>query len=219
MDKKLCQECGDVLTGTNQKYCNRMCGNRAKNKQAVASLLAMAHRRRDEAKVIDDYAELPLARDLYVKVSLVDLDYVGDWSWNKKDNGYAVRAAPGDTKCGRTILRMHREIMSRVIGRNLKPSELVDHINHDTLDNRRSNLRICTSVQNAHNYEKYGDRTSRYKGVSWNKGKGKWQAEIKFDSSKVYIGRFEDEDYAAAMRDQWCLDLHGEFAVLNFDYV
>ena len=96
---------------------------------------------------------------------------------------YAIR----DEKRGNkyTTLRMHRQIMQFPLGL------YVDHINHNTLDNRKENLRIVTARQNGQN--RSGKTTSKYPGVSWNKKSNKWIVWIRFNNKSLYLGMFTDE--------------------------
>lgn len=96
----------------------------------------------------------------------------------------------------------------------------VDHIDLDSLNNQKYNLRVCSSQQNKANmksYASYGlQHTSQYKGVSWDKARGKWQVGIHFNDRRIAIGRFDDEMEAAQAYDQKAIELFGEFAYVNF---
>jgi hypothetical protein len=92
----------------------------------------------------------------------------------------------------------------------------VDHWNHDGLDNRRENLRVCTKAQNNHNCRKHrwhnGEYTSsKYKGVCWNKTEKKWMAYI----HRKTLGYFRTEEEAALAYNAAATRDFGEFAVLN----
>ena len=94
----------------------------------------------------------------------------------------------------------------------------VDHINGDTLDNRRCNLRVCTHAENTHNSRKpKTGLTSKYKGVDWyNPGK-KFRARIHvYRVKRKSLGYFKDEIKAALAYDAAALKYYGEFARLNF---
>lgn len=88
----------------------------------------------------------------------------------------------------------------------------VDHINHDPLDNRRSNLRLCTHRQNLYNREK---RQDGYKGV-FKQPNGGWRAQVKCNGKPYYLGCFKDSVEAARAYDRKAIELFGEFADVNF---
>jgi len=110
---------------------------------------------------------------------------------------------------------MHRLIT------NAKPGEIIDHINRNSLDNRKCNLRKCSNSQNQWNTVKQKNNKSGFKGVYWNKEKEKWQAQISFGKDAVgkqvtfYLGRFDNVLEAAAAYDKKAKELHGKFARLN----
>lgn len=92
----------------------------------------------------------------------------------------------------------------------------VDHGNHDGLDNRRANLRPATRPQNAANARPQQGRSSRFKGVCWDRRTGRWQAKLAANYRSVFLGRFSDEAEAARAYDAAALRVWGEFACLNF---
>lgn len=148
-----------------------------------------------------------------------DFDRVSQWKWHYQpqqygDKGYAVRSPkPSDTAHPRRLV-MHRYII------NAPDDARVDHINGNTLDNRRSNLRLATNAQNKYNSRKYTrggyPASSQYKGVSWNQQKGRWQSRIAVNKHLIWLGSFSDEVAAALAYDQAARELHGEFARTNF---
>lgn len=154
-------------------------------------------------------AEIPLTQG---RVAIVDdEDYVclSAYSWNAAHiNGYwyAVRNSKYDENWKRRQIRMHREVVGAPDGL------IVDHINHNTLDNRRSNLRVCTKAENGRNLRSRG--VSRYLGVS-PIGR-KWAAQIGPFGSKRLIGYFDDEVDAALAADMKAIRVYGEFANPNF---
>lgn len=91
---------------------------------------------------------------------------------------------------------------------------LVDHINHNILDNRRCNLRATTAAQNSRNRRPHKNTTSRFKGVCRTRS-GKWQAQIKVDLKSVYLGMFDDELEAAKAYNEAARKAYGEYAYLN----
>lgn len=104
---------------------------------------------------------------------------------------------------------VHRFVM------NAKKGEQIDHINGNTLDNRKRNLRFCTNSQNASNKEKQINNTSGYKGVCYDKAKNKWKAQIAKHNKNYFIGLFDNKEQAAIAYNKKAIELHGEFARLN----
>ena len=108
-------------------------------------------------------------------------------------------------------VEMHRQIL------NTPEGVLVDHINHNGLDNRRANLRLVTIEQNSWNKRKQrGNCTSKYKGVSWHKMSRRWHARIVYKQKWISIGYFDDEQSAAKAYDNKAKQLFKNYAVLNF---
>ncbi len=105
---------------------------------------------------------------------------------------------------------MHRAIL------NAPKGLLVDHIDGNGLNNRKSNLRLCTFAQNAHNSRPRRNSSSRYKGVCWHKVKKKWTVSIYKGGKRTYLGYYDDEIEAALAYDRKATELFGEFAYLNF---
>ena len=130
------------------------------------------------------------------------------------DKGYAVRHTPGNY--GKLEL-LHRVVLARELGRELRPGEQVDHIDRNTVDDRIENLRLATSSQNQANRSKpKGTYSSEYKGVCWNKQNKKWQAYIKVNGKPIHLGYFIEEFEAAIAYDKAAKEYFEEFAKLNF---
>ncbi len=109
----------------------------------------------------------------------------------------------------RTIF-MHRQIMSCPRGK------VVDHIDHNPLNNQRTNLRICSKGKNNLNKLPYAKGSSKYKGVSWHYPLRKWRSQIQLNNQRHSLGYFIDEIKAAKIYDIAAKKLFGEFAHLNF---
>jgi hypothetical protein len=152
--------------------------------------------------------EINLSRGKITIVDDADFDYLNQWRWKLSSTGYAVRAYMVNGKT--TRVRMHRLIT------NADKTKEVDHINGNSLDNRRSNLRTCSHAENNQNKGKQSNNTSGYKGVMWDKGTGRWRAKIAKDGKDIHVGRFDDLVEAAKAYDMAALEVHGEFASLNF---
>lgn len=149
---------------------------------------------------------IPLTRGMYTIVDERDFTKLSKYNWfaRKSDrNYYAFRTV------GKKHIRMHRAITHAPKGM------VVDHIDHDGLNNRRSNLRVCTIKQNSRNARSHKG-TSRYKGVYWLKRNSKWTAEILCDGKKKFLGYFKNEIDAALAYDKTARKLFAEYAYLNF---
>ena len=109
-----------------------------------------------------------------------------------------------------TTLSMHRLIT------NAPKGIVVDHINHNGTDNRKSNLRLCTNSQNQQNRRPTRGSSSIYKGVHWCNFHKKFRARITHNGERLHLGYFDSEIDAAKAYDKKALELFGEFAYLNF---
>ena len=109
---------------------------------------------------------------------------------------------------------MHRLIMGDPRG------IYIDHVNHNTLDNRRENLRLATNQENQRNQLKQVRQhgcISKYKGVSRDGGGG-WKAYFTINYKYIHIGRFQSELVAASAYDAAAIHHFGQFAHTNFDH-
>ena len=136
------------------------------------------------------HRRIMLTQGKYALVDQEDYDYLSHFNWcynkgTKNKSGYALRAT-------RTKGKYKRIYMHRVIVQAL-PGEVVDHINHDTLDNRRENLRIGSQKLNLLNRYPNTSGTSPYKGVSFFKGSTQWVAVFK----RNHLGYYDTEVEAA----------------------
>lgn len=92
---------------------------------------------------------------------------------------------------------------------------LIDHINHNGLDNRRSNLRFATTQQNNWNSNRKKPKGSRFRGVRQHRITKKWRAIICSDNKRIHLGYFDTDVSAARAYDAEAKRLRGDFAVLN----
>ncbi len=151
--------------------------------------------------------EVKLTRGLVTIIDTEDLEFVSRWKWCAQRSGntdYAHR------KHGKTTVKLHRALLDAPKGMQ------VDHINGNGLDNRRSNLRLCTQVENRRNSQKQTGSISEFKGVSKQKGRDKaWTASL-YVGNKRYMRYFFTELEAALAYDAMAKEHFGEFAKLNF---
>lgn len=104
----------------------------------------------------------------------------------------------------------HRLVMETPSGKE------TDHINHNRLDNRRRNLRICEPNQHGGNRPLSKSNKSGYLGVHWASKSKKWTAQVQKAGKKTVVGYFDTPKEAAVRRDKVARELHGEYANLNF---
>lgn len=156
--------------------------------------------------------EIQLKDGFKAKVDDLDFEFLNQWKWTtiyKNGTQYAGRYKYIDGVC-RTIY-MHRQLAGSP-GSNI----WVDHADHDTLNNQKDNLRLCTQAQNAMNTTKSKNKTSQYKGVSASyRPNYPWHCKIKKDQKDIFIGRFKTEEAAAKAYNKKAKELFGEFANLN----
>ena len=158
--------------------------------------------------------KIKVANDRY---AIVDDD---DYMLLKDKNWYISIPNKGQEYCyaGYCVWQdgaYHHVWMHRVVT-GAQPGQVVDHVNSNTLDNRKSNLRVCTLRENALNSRPRKNTTSKYKGVSRVKSNGKWYASIKSGKKSYNLGVFESEEKAAKVYDEAAFRLFGEYAYLNF---
>lgn len=106
--------------------------------------------------------------------------------------------------------------MNRVVLGATSKYQITDHRDHDTLNNRRVNLRIASRAHSACNRRRFSNSTTSYIGVSFDKAGKNFIAYIDMNKKRTNLGRFSDPVVAAKARDEAAIRMHGEFAVLNF---
>ncbi len=154
---------------------------------------------------------VPLSAGFFSLVDEVDYQKVNEWNWSTKISGhgqgkkfrYGHRI---DTIHGYTTL--HRFILG------VSEECDIDHINGDTLDNRRQNLRLASRSQNLQNQVKTRGH-SRFKGVYFDTASSKWKAQITIGGIRKNLGRFADEELAAVAYNNAAIDAYGAFACIN----
>lgn len=158
-------------------------------------------------KLID--ISTPKHPNTFTMVDDGDYEWLNQWNWYVHfSRGMASPCRHSGKKPHRTTIKMHQVIMKPPGG------FVVDHINRDSLDNRRANLRICTPMQNMKN-RKHTHSESGFKGVGRH-ASGLWRVRIAHDKKVYSLGHFIDPIQAAKAYDAAAIKLHGEFASLNF---
>ena len=154
--------------------------------------------------------KIPLTKNQFAIIDVEDLDIVKDilWlgKWNKGTSSFYASTNIVKENGMRSTIDMQRMIMNNPKGM------FVDHINGNTLDNRRSNLRLSTISENSMNRKKKSTNTSGYTGV--HKVKDKWIARISTSSGRISLGTFDTSQEAYAAYCAAAIKHYGEFARL-----
>jgi len=137
-----------------------------------------------------------------------DYEELMKYKWYLSTLGYPVKHKMESGVYKITLL--HRLIM------NAKKGLVIDHINHNTLDNQKINLRECTHAQNMQNKISITG-VSKFKGAYFNKDRKskKWWSYIRYNNKKIFLGTFKTELEAAKAYNAKALELFGQFAHLN----
>jgi len=148
-----------------------------------------------------DYVECenPNTKTVFL-IDKEDLGKLGNSFWCTDNRGYVINMYTG---------KLHRVIM------DCPKDKVVDHINHDKLDNRKANLRVCSVAENTRNMIKPKHNTSGYKGVSWHNQNKKWRASIGKNKKYYTIGLFSTPEEAHAAYCKAAEAIFGEYASLG----
>jgi hypothetical protein len=134
------------------------------------------------------------------KVSPEDARLVLEYRWGVNGCGYA------------SIYRNHNAILMHRLILEAPKEFVVDHVNHDTLDNRRENIRLCTEAENMRNKVMQSNNKTGAIGVYWHKGKKRWAAQIRICRRIKHLGRFRNIEDAIVARKEAEKTYFGEFA-------
>lgn len=183
----------------------KSCAAKAANSVHAFSIKPVKTRVRKLNTIIEigDIAWIRLNRGWCV-IDRADIELVNHITWHLGSDRYVCG------KDGKT-LQMHRVIM------NPGKGQIVDHINGDRTDNRRSNLRLCGMSENLWNSRFRDNNSSGYKGVSKHKRSGRWQAKITVRYKQHHLGLFDSAEEAAKAYDEASKRLHGEYGKGNKD--
>lgn len=152
--------------------------------------------------------EIPLTRGLMTLVDDEDYEPLNQrkWCawWSKGSQSYYAEGFID----GKVVL-MHQHLMREL------PGKVVDHVDHDGLNNQRYNLRKCSNSQNTANSRLNVTNKSGYKGVTWDKYKQKWVSQIMVNYKHIHLGRFEKIEDAATAYDKAAIMYFSRYALTN----
>lgn len=161
--------------------------------------------------------QIPLTKGQFALVDDADYAWLSGFKWQARWNRYtrSFYASRGENFCRadgqrrQSTVSMHRQIL----GLKFSDKRQVDHIAPgQTLDNRRSNLRIATHTENARNAKLRRDNTSGFKGVKKVKDRQSWRARITAGGHRISLGHFSSPELAHAAYCDAAKRYHGEFA-------
>lgn len=200
------------VEGCTGKYDSHgYCGKHSAQIRLYGKILERTRFDRNEIIEYENYAEIVLyekqgtLEKCRTLISKESIDLVKDHKWRLTTNGYvytSIKVSKGKYKA----LSLPRFIL------DAKEGEVVDHINHNPLDNRLDNLRKCTQQENMMNGIVRKHNTSGVTGVSWNKEREKWEVEICVNKKRIKLGRYTDKEEAIQVRKEAERKYFGEFA-------
>ena len=203
-----------IVEGCNNKVVAKgLCSKHYTQIRRYGKIFKYSYRdKTNPINILDNYAEILLIdrnNEICGKclIDVEDVDLVKDIKWHKSDLQRSTYYCTSNDKHWK---RIHRLILGIT-----DPNVFIDHINHNGLDNRKENLRICTNQQNLCNCNIPKNNKSGCKGVYWSEDRQKWCAQITINHKTVRLGRFIDYEDAVKARNKAAIEYYGEFANEN----
>lgn len=225
---KRCSKCGETYPATHEffgKHHKRADGSLGLNAKCKTCNSAIQRQRwADERggviqtlrKIIvtglpGGELEVELTRGFKTVIDTVDQD-LSEVRWCASSNEwseYALRTVKRNRK--NTTKYLHCEILERILGRELEQDELCDHKDGNTLNNRRSNLRLADHAGNSRNRRLDKRNKSGYTGV-FEVRPGKWAAHLSVSGKLKHLGTYDTPELASEAYKQGAVKYFGEFA-------
>jgi len=190
--------------GTSDRSRNGYCNKHYLQIKRTGAVKTKTNRDNRDAVFSDGVWKIPLGTNAKVGFAIVDEEFksLDKYKWYTSC-GYAV------SKIDDKMKKMHRLIVDAQV------KEHVDHINRNKLDNRKHNLRRCTSSQNSANTSTSKNNTTGFKGVFKQTYSFNYFAQIKKARKVYYIGSFKTAIEAAQAYDKKAIELFGEYTLTN----
>lgn len=154
---------------------------------------------KNEIILFTDYAKILLYNKSHEKfaeaiIDLEDVNICKNYKWSLKESNNIKYVVSYNMNNKKSLIRLHRLIM------NAQKDQEVDHINHDTLNNRKSNLRLCSHQENMMNRKIPLNNTSGVIGVSWSELHKHWQSQIEYKDEHIHLGWYKNKNDAIKAR-------------------
>lgn len=192
---KSCSVCGDVFSSSfnGVPYCNKHY-----LKMKLYGTVNYVRKSKNTYEIVGETAKVKTSKGVEFLVDAEDIESVIKHSWCCH-NGYII------SRINNKIVRLQRFLLDA-------PTELVvDHANHNPLDNRKSNLRLCTQTDNNRNTRLSKNNSSGYHGIRITSS-GKFNVRITVNLQEIHIGNFETFEKAIQARNEFERTYFGEFA-------
>lgn len=216
-NKRLCslEDCYNIASN------DWICPKHRKNKSDTSLYMKSVKQPVNSYRLINnEYYELTLLHsEKAYKISKGDYIFSKSHRWSdtkNKENNYLT--TPKIIDGVKSAVSFHAEVMKTEIDVYIKENSTIpqiDHINGDSTDNRRENLRVCTPSENSMNTKLMLNNTSSVTGVHWNKNRGRWVANISVNNKRISLGVYQYFRNAVKARIKAEHEYFGEYAFRN----
>ena len=203
--KTYCDYCGAEIVGRCQAHLHRVKKHYCSVEHRVLSTM-------NKVQYIDNYVALDVQYGKKIEKCLIDIeDYENKIKplgvkINMYQKGYCYFRFSG---CGqnRKKIKLHRFLMNVVDD----DAVIIDHINRNPLDNRKSNLRIGNTVLNTYNKDYNSNSISKVKGVSWNKAMQKWIGQVQVNGVRIYTHSYKSFEECCKVTEDLRKQMYEEY--------
>lgn len=200
-------DCGNEITTTGsslKKGSTKSCGclNTEKRK-----LLGKSSKKYNTYDLSGDYGIGRTLKNEEFYFDIEDYEQIKEYCWFIDNRGYVLANTFGEEK--HKMIQMHRLLLNFPEGKD------IDHINHNTKDNRKMNLRVCLHRDNQKNIKLSSSNTSGVTGVSWDKNRNSWKVQMQANNKSIITSRFANFEDAVKARKEAEDKYFGEFSYDN----